>query len=110
MILILNYCFRKFSVTATDGSATTPADYVLLDSTKDLTSGILRQTVRVQLTDDLNLENNETFTLSLNNAGDSRVRVLNGETTILIVDDDGKCYLLVYNIPNYTKYVLFRNE
>ena len=85
-MLILIPC----SVTATDGSATTPADYVLLDSTKDLTPGTLRQTIRVQLTDDLNLENNETFTLNLNNGGDTRVRVVNGETTILILDDDGK--------------------
>ena len=85
-MLILIPC----SVTATDGSATTPADYVLLDSTKFLTSGTLRQTIRVQLTDDLNLENNETFTLNLNNGGDTRVRVVNGETKILILDDDGK--------------------
>ncbi len=64
---------------------------MLLDSTIDLTPGTARHNVRIRLTDDLNLENNETFTLTLNNAGDSRVRVLGiGETSILIVDDDGK--------------------
>ena len=79
-----------FSVTATQGSATTPADYVLLDSTVQLTPGASRHEVRVRLTDDENLENNETFTLTLSNNGDSRVSVQGiGVTNILVLDDDG---------------------
>jgi hypothetical protein len=85
------WCVNFFRVTATDASATTPADYVLLASTVELTPGVSRHEIRVRLTDDQNLENNETFTLNLNNRGDTRVRVLGiGQTTILIVDDDGK--------------------
>ena len=78
------------SVVATQGSATTPADYVLLDSTVALTPGVSRHEIEVNLTNDVNLENNETFTLTLNNNGDSRVRVVGIEqTNILILDDDG---------------------
>ena len=85
------WCVNFFRVTATDGSATAPADYVLLDSTVQLTPGVSRHEIRVRLINDLNLEHNETFTLNLNNRGDTRVRVLGvGQTTILIVDDDGK--------------------
>ena len=80
-----------YRVTANDGTATTVSDYVLLSSTVELTPGVTRHEVRFRLTDDNNLENNETFTLNLNNGGDTRVRVLGiGETTILIMDDDGK--------------------
>ncbi|XP_028399458.1 uncharacterized protein LOC114522881 [Dendronephthya gigantea] len=79
----------EFGVTATSGSATTPADYILLQSTVELTPGVAKHEISVRLTNDLNLENNETFTLNLNNKGDTRVRLLGlGQTTILIMDDD----------------------
>ena len=79
-----------FSVTATDGTAQTPGDYILLTSSVHLTPGATRHEISVRIMDDVSVENNETFSLNLNNGRNTRIRVSgNEEMTILIVDDDG---------------------
>ena len=82
------FSFALTRVSQQAESATLVLDYNLLTTAVSLSGD---PKVRFEIVENSRLENNETFTMTLSNQGDSRVNVGSiGSTTILIMDNDGK--------------------
>ena len=84
--------------TATDGSATTPADYTERTGTVTFAAGATRRTIAVPLQNDAVTESTETFQLTLSRTGTTGtddVKLEDATATGTITDDDAVLSLTV---------------
>ena len=73
--------------TTGDGTAVAPADYAVTNGTLTFNPGDTQQTILVPIVTDSDDEPNETFSVTLSNAGNAFI--LDGAAAGAIIDDDG---------------------
>lgn len=74
----------------TDGTATNAVDYTTPGTTTlTFDPGVILQTVIIPITNDTNIEGNETFSMTLTNAINGGILGTNTNSVITIVDNDG---------------------
>jgi hypothetical protein len=74
--------------SSNDGSATAGIDYTAVNGTLNFANGDLSQTLMVPVLDDATYEGDESFTLSLSNAGNGAVLGTPMMSTVTITEDD----------------------
>ncbi|MGH2757751.1 MAG: Calx-beta domain-containing protein, partial [Actinomycetota bacterium] len=87
--------------TTSDGSASAGSDYTAQSGTLIFSTGSITRTITVPLTDDPNIEGDETFTVTLSNATGDFTLDSPSTATVTIQDNDGG-QTLAFNATNVT--------